>query len=95
MFKGYGRKLNDEEFECQTKGLISDSIVQNWTLQALSCYKLKSNCEICPIKKANYSFKCQMKRIVDILLTTKGLPDENAIIAQSKSAQSADITEVA
>lgn len=92
MFKGYGHKLKGEQFECQTQGIISDSIVQNWTMQALACYKLNSNCELCSIKKAQYSFKCQMKRIVDILLKTQGLPDEKAIIAQAKNPK---ITEVA
>ncbi len=91
MFEGYGHNLNEyDEFECQTNGVISDSIVQNWTLQALSCYKINSNCAVCPIKKAGYSFKCQMKRIVDILLKTQGLPDEKAIIAQSKKTQTSD-----
>lgn len=71
---------NDEYFECQTNGVISDSIVQNWTLQALECYKLNSRCEMCPITKARYSFKCQMKHIVEILLKNKGLPDEKEIL---------------
>ena len=87
MFKGYGHKFSDEEFECQTQGVISDSIVQNWTLQALACYKIHSNCDLCSIKKAKYSFKCQMRRIVDILLKTQGLPDEKAIIEQSKKSK--------
>ena len=86
MFKGYGHKFSDEKFECQTQGIISDSIVQNWTLQALTCYKLHSNCELCSITKAKYSFKCQMRRIVDILLKTQGLPDEKAILAQAKGS---------
>lgn len=91
MFKGYGHKFSDEKFECQTQGVISDSIVQNWTMQALSCYKINSNCEICSIKKAEYSFKCQMRRIVDILLKTQGLPDEKVIIAQAKNHQITDV----
>ena len=72
--------FKEEYFECQTNGIISDSIVQNWTLQALECYKLHSNCEACSITKAKYSFKCQMKHIVDILLKTKGLPNEKEIL---------------
>ena len=80
MIENYKFAFKEEYFECQTNGIISDSIVQNWTLQALECYKLNSNCEICPITKAKYSFKCQMKHIVDILLKTKGLPNEKEIL---------------
>ena len=80
MHKNYGHSFEEEYFVCQTNGIISDSIVQNWTLQALECYKLNSRCELCPITKARYSFKCQMKHIVDILLETKGLPNEKEIL---------------
>ena len=80
MLDKYKNCHKEETFECQTNGVISDSIVQNWTLQALECYKLKCNCEICPITKAKYSFKCQMKHIVEILLRTKGLPNEREIL---------------
>jgi hypothetical protein len=80
LFKSYGNNLDAEHFVCQTNGVISDSIVQNWTQQALDCYKIGSNCAACPITKANYSFKCQMKHIVDILLETQGLPDETSIL---------------
>ena len=69
-----------EVFECQTGGVISDSIVQNWTRSALECYKLGCDCSLCPINHAGYSFKCQMKYIVDELLKTKGLPDEKEIL---------------
>ena len=79
MFQSYGSDSNVESFVCQTNGVISDSIVQNWTQQAYDCYKINSNCAICPITKARYSFKCQMKHVVDILLETQGLPDEEAI----------------
>ena len=82
LFQGYGKSNKKDLFECQTNGIISESIVQNWTLQALECYNLNSDCTNCPIKRANYSFKCQMKRIVDILIKTKGLPDEKAIKSQ-------------
>ena len=80
MIKSYGQTFKEEYFECQTNGIISDSIVQNWTLQALECYKLNSICANCPITKAKYSFKCQMKHIVEILLKTKGLPNEKEIL---------------
>lgn len=77
----YADNIKTENYTCQTNGLVSDSITQNWTLSALECYKLKSDCSRCPIANANYSFKCQMKTIVDILLKTKGLPNEKLIIA--------------
>jgi hypothetical protein len=80
LYKSYLNNFASETFVCQTNGVISDSIVQNWTPQALECYKLNSCCENCSITKARYSFKCQMKHIVDILLKTQGLPDEKAII---------------
>lgn len=82
MFGNYGAQFEDDFFECQTNGVISDSIVQNWTQQALECYKLNSRCDLCPITKAKYSFKCKMKDIVEILLKTQGLPDEKAIIGE-------------
>ena len=84
LLKNYGHNFKEEYFECQTNGIISDSIVQNWTLQAYECYKLNSNCKMCPITKAKYSFRCQMKHIVDILLKTKGLPDEKEILGVNK-----------
>ena len=76
----YADNIKTENYICQTNGTMSDSITQNWTLSALECYKLKSDCTKCPILKANYSFSCQMKKIVEILLKTKGLPNEKAII---------------
>lgn len=84
MLKDYGSAINKEHFVCQTNGIISDSIVQNWTQQALECYKINCCCDICPITKAGYSFKCQMKHIVNILLKTQGLPDEKAIMNMAK-----------
>ena len=80
MLESYGHSFKEEHFVCQTNGIISDSIVQNWTIQALECYKLHSRCDMCSITKAKYSFKCQMKHIVDILLETKGLPNEKEIL---------------
>ena len=67
-----------EIFSPQTSGELSDSIVQNWTLQAIECYELKQKCENCSILKGNYSFVCQMPRVVDALLREYGAP-ENVI----------------
>lgn len=80
MFNCFGfMGNNDELFECQTGGVISDSIVQNWTPSALECYMLHGDCAQCPIKRAHYSFKCQMKQVVDVLIETQGLPDESYV----------------
>ena len=39
---------------------MSESITKNWTEQAIECYKLNGNCKDCSIRKAHYSFDCQM-----------------------------------
>lgn len=54
---------------------ISDSITQNWTQQALECYYLNCDCKKCSISKGNYSFICQMPRVIDTLLETVGAPE--------------------
>jgi hypothetical protein len=53
---------------------ISDSITQNWTAQAVECYSLKCNCSQCSISKGNYSFVCQMPKVLDKLLKSCGEP---------------------
>lgn len=53
---------------------ISDSITRNWTEQALECYKLNGNCAECSIRKAHYSFDCQMPKVVEILKLVAGEP---------------------
>jgi len=64
----------DNEFYPQNKGEISDSITQNWTEQALECYRLQCNCSICSISKGEYSFACQMPKILEMLITASGRP---------------------
>ena len=54
--------------------VISDSITKNWTEQALECYRLDGNCAECSIKKAHYSFECQMGKVVKELLKKFGPP---------------------
>lgn len=56
---------------------ISGSITKNWTEQAIECYKLKGNCSECSIKKANYSFDCQMPKVVKTLISINGKPKIN------------------
>ena len=67
----------EEDFVPQTQGCISDSITQNWTEQAVECYKLKGNCSCCSIAKGNYSFVCQMPKVLEVLKKTLGEPSEN------------------
>lgn len=64
----------EEEFYPQKRGDISDSITQNWTEQALECYRLKCDCKHCSVSKGNYSFACQMPKVLDILIKSIGNP---------------------
>lgn len=59
----------------QNEPTISDSITRNWTEQALECYHLNGNCAECSIRKAHYSFDCQMPKVVEILKIVAGEPD--------------------
>ncbi len=59
----------------QNNGQLSDSIIQNWTEQAIECYKLKGKCKNCSISKGCYSFVCQMPKVVNTLLKTIGKPE--------------------
>ena len=71
-------KIRDREMlntVIEQQSTISDSITKNWTEQALECYHLNGNCAECSIKKAHYSFDCQMPKVVEILKLTAGLPD--------------------
>ena len=54
---------------------ISESITKNWTEQAIECYKLNGNCKECSIRKAHYSFACQMPRVVEVLKLINGEPE--------------------
>lgn len=70
-----GDFVEEEEFYPQNNGEISDSITQNWTEQALECYRLKCNCALCSVSKGNYSFVCQMPKVLDALVKSLGNPD--------------------
>ena len=56
---------------------ISNSITKNWTTQAIECYKLNGNCAECSIKKAHYTFDCQMPKVVEILKLISGEPESD------------------
>lgn len=64
----------EKEFYPQNNGEISDSITQNWTEQALECYRLNCDCSQCSISKGQYSFVCQMPKVLDILINIIGKP---------------------
>jgi len=95
MFKG-AKKENTgnrdtrvtEIFLPQTNGEISESIVQNWTLQAYECYSIGCNCKMCSINKGSYSFVCQMPKIVKALLEKQGEPNLKLIREHQAHEQS-------
>ena len=55
----------------KTKGVISGSITKNWTNQAIYCYQSQRNCAACEIGAGNYSFVCQMPKVVKKLLKNR------------------------
>ena len=58
---------------------VSHSITQTWTDQAIKCYMSGADCQRCDIPKGNYSFICQMNKVVPVLLETLGPPDNNRV----------------
>jgi len=60
-------------------GEISNSITRNWTDQAIRCYSSGYNCIDCSIAKGDYSFVCQMKNVITILLEQVGPPDQEKV----------------
>jgi hypothetical protein len=55
---------------------VSNSITQTWTDQAIKCYLTNADCANCSIPRGNYSFTCQMNKVVPVLLSTLGAPDD-------------------
>lgn len=66
--------FGEKTFFPQNNGEISDSITQNWTEQAVECYKLHCDCSNCSIAKGSYSFVCQMPKVIDALIKSTGKP---------------------
>ena len=64
-----------ESYEPENNGEISESITQSWTEQALECYRLGCDCSRCSISKGQYSFVCQMPKVLDILINVCGKPN--------------------
>ena len=60
-------------------GDVSTSITQTWTDQAIKCYVTNADCANCSIPKGNYSFTCQMNKVVPMLLQTLGTPDARRV----------------
>lgn len=54
---------------------MSVSITQNWTEQALECYSINCDCKKCSLRNGHYSFICQMPKVIDTLIQTVGLPE--------------------
>lgn len=77
----------EEEFYPQNNGEISDSITQNWTEQALECYRLHCDCAHCSVSKGNYSFVCQMPKVLDVLIKSIGKPVSRAKLSIVNSEQ--------
>ncbi len=72
MKKNY---LSDSKaFQPQTNGEISESITKTWTQQALECYSIGCDCSKCSLSKGNYSFICQMPKVIEILIEFAGKP---------------------
>lgn len=78
-------EFSENEFFPQTNGEISDSITQNWTEQALECYRINCDCEQCSVSKGNYSFVCQMPKVLDVLIKTLGRPDSKTELTLVKA----------
>lgn len=68
---------NNEDYIQKNTTEISSSITQSWTEQALECYSIGCNCDKCSLKSGNYSFKCQMPRVIDLLINIIGKPQIN------------------
>ena len=69
----------EQVFYPQNNGEISESITQSWTEQALECYSIKCDCTKCSLKNGHYSFKCQMPKVIDILINVAGRPNTNPV----------------
>lgn len=66
-----------EDFYPQNNGEISDSLTQNWTEQAIECYNIKCDCSKCSLSAGNYSFVCQMPKVIKLLVKFVGQPEES------------------
>jgi hypothetical protein len=63
----------------EERELVSASISQTWTDQAMRCYMTGAHCTNCDIPQGNYSFACQMDKVVPVLLDSLGQPDPHRL----------------
>lgn len=68
------RDYSNTDFYPKTNGEISNSITKSWTEQAMECYSIGCDCQKCSLKNGNYSFVCQMPKVIDILINAVGKP---------------------
>lgn len=71
--------IEKSAFEPGNKGEFSDSITKTWTEQALECYSIGCNCKKCSLAGGNYSFVCQMPKVIDILIKFAGEPSVKSV----------------
>lgn len=67
--------LNNLDMYMPANEEMSISITQNWTEQALECYSINCDCKKCSLRNGHYSFICQMPKVIDTLIQTVGLPE--------------------
>ena len=67
--------LNDLDMYMPANEEMYVSITQNWTEQALECYSINCDCKKCSLRNGHYSFICQMPKVIDTLIQTVGLPE--------------------
>jgi hypothetical protein len=63
----------------EERELVSASISQTWTDQAMRCYMTGAHCATCDIPQGNYSFACQMDKVVPVLMDGLGQPDPHRL----------------
>jgi len=68
---------NIQNYFSDSENDLSSSITQTWTEQAIECYSINCDCKKCSLKSGNYSFKCQMPRVINELITLIGKPTIN------------------
>ncbi len=83
-FAGPDMALVEKFWRKETAGVVendevSTSITQTWTDQAIKCYLSNADCANCSIPRGNYSFTCQMNKVVPVLLKTLGEPEQNRV----------------
>lgn len=77
-------------------GNLSSSIIENWTEQAIECYSINCDCKKCSLKDGNYSFQCQMPKVIDKLITLIGKPKNIPLspISSAKTSQQATYSQI-